>query len=592
MVDTSTAPVLAGGQANSLMAKGQNAFEWTRGVTDQPGVRRAMPAIVLVSAAVLGLMIYMFLSTPGMVNLNTGLPENEKASALELLTSQGITAQLDPETGQLQVIKADFHKARMALAAEGLPAGTPDGLSTITDMPMGTSRSVESARLRRMHELDLARSISEIKVITQARVHLALPERTAFVRDTQPPRASVFLQVAPGNTLGQSQVEAIVSLVSTSIPGMPRANVSVVDQTGRLLTNGSDDAITQMSDQQSRQRIEMEELYRNRIEALITPIVGLGNAAVQVTLDMDFTRSEVMNEQFSPNQTALRSEQKMNEESKSGKAGGIPGAISNTPPAEADLAANQPGEGRLNAGDVTNTSSSSTRNYEVSRRVETIQPPSSKITRVNAAILLRAPTSADPTEPAMLPEAVLREIEALARTAIGFSDDRGDTITVSSSPFIDTFDVYEAPWYKADWLPTVGRILAQLVALAIVILGIIRPLLSRLLPKPMDYGLSPALAETVEVGEGDTLSTLRARLEGQDAPEMAGGSAGGEGGRPAKGKGKGTALPVGPEVEMLKNEAVTYEEKVALLRHLAEVESARVAAVFELMIERDKEITP
>lgn len=586
MVDTSTAPVPAGGQKNELVAKGEAALAWTKGVTDQPGIRRAMPAIVLVSAAVLGLMVYMFLNTSGQVALNTPLPDADKNAAVELLNGQGIKAAINSENGQITVPKGDLYKARMALAAEGMPAGTPDGLSTITDMPMGTSRSVESARLRRMHELDLARSISEIKAITQARVHLALPERTAFVRDTQPPRASIFVQVAPGHTLGQNQVDAIVSLVSTSIPGMPRNNVSVVDQTGRLLTNNTEDAYTAQTDQQTRQRVELEELYRQRIETLIMPIVGLGNAAVQVTLDMDFTRSEVMNEQYNPNQNALRSEQSMLEESSSPKAGGIPGAVSNTPPKEVDLEKTQPGTGRSESGTVDNRSSSSTKNYEVSRRVETIVPQASRITRISAAVLLRAPTSADPTEPAVLPEAVLREIEALTRTAVGFDQERGDTITVSSSPFIDTFDVYEAPWYKADWLPQVGRILAQLVALAIVILGIIRPLMSRLLPKPMEYGISPALADTVEVGEGDTLSTLRARLNGQDSAE--GGSADGKDGKSKKPK--GDVVPRGPENELLKNEAATYEEKVTLLRHLAEVESARVAAVFQQMIERDKEI--
>ena len=587
MVDTSTAPVPVNGQKNELVAKGEAALAWTKGVTDQPGIRRAMPAIVLVSAAVLGLMVYMFLNTSGQVALNTGLPDSEKTQAIELLNGQGIAATINSANGQIEVPKGDLYKARMALAAEGLPAGTPDGLSTITDMPMGTSRSVESARLRRMHELDLARSISEIKSITQSRVHLALPERTAFVRDSQPPRASVFVQVAPGHTLGQSQVDAIVSLVSTSIPGMPRCNVSIVDQTGRLLTNNTEDEFTAQTDQQTRQRIEQETLFRQRIEALIMPIVGLGNAAVQVTLDMDFTRSEVMNEQYNPNQTALRSEQSMLDESSNGKAGGIPGAVSNTPPKEMDLDAEQPGAGSKSNETLQNRSSSSTKNYEVSRRVETIVPQSSRITRVNAAVLLRAPTSADPTEPAVLPEAVLREIEALTRTAVGYDESRGDIITVSSSPFIDTFDVYEAPWYEAEWLPRVGRILAQLVALAIVILGIIRPLMSRLLPKPMEYGISPALADTVEVGEGDTLSTLRARLAGQDAPEGAA-----EGKKNGKSdKAKGDVVPRGPESELLKNEAATYEEKVTLLRHLAEVESARVAAVFQQMIERDKEIS-
>lgn len=201
---------------------------------------------------------------------------------------------------------------------------------------MGTSRQVEAARLRRMQELDLARTIAELRPVRAARVHLALPERTAFVRDTEPPRASVVLELAPGLALDPAQVRAIVSMVAAAVSDMPRGNVSVVDQIGTLLTASETDPFEEEASRQLAHQRRMERVYRERVMALLTPMVGAGNAAVEVTLEMDFSRSEVTNEQFSPN-TALRSEQSTQSQSTGATAGGIPGAVSNTPPPEPDL---------------------------------------------------------------------------------------------------------------------------------------------------------------------------------------------------------------------------------------------------------------
>jgi flagellar M-ring protein FliF len=207
------------------------------------------------------------------------------------------------------------------LASEGLPTSMPDANAVLTELPMGASRSVEGARLRQAQELELARSINEISAVAQARVHLALPEKSAFLRDTQPPRASVFLQLAQGRMLEPSQVEAIVNLVSTSVPGMARGDVAVVDQMGRLLSRGSDDPAAVVSDRQLQHRLEVEKLYRERIEAMLTPIAGPGNLSVQVTVDMDFTQSQITEERVDPTGTALRSEQSELVESASRRRG-------------------------------------------------------------------------------------------------------------------------------------------------------------------------------------------------------------------------------------------------------------------------------
>lgn len=444
----------------------------------------------------------------------------------------------------------------MLLATQGLPQGATDGMTAIDEMPMGTSRQIEAARLRRMQELDLARSIQELRPVRAARVHLALPERSAFVRDSQPPRASVFLELAPGMPLDQAQVRAIVSLVAAAVPDMPRSNVSVVDQTGTLLTSPEEDPVQAEADRQMQHQRRLETVYRDRVLALLTPIVGVGNAAVEVTVDMEFTRSEITSEEYLPD-TALRSEQSSSQQTGGSSAGGVPGAVSNTPPTEAKLV-----EATTQAGKsgTTNSSTSSTRNYEVSRRVETRQPQTARINRVHAAVLLHRLPAPLPTEgdtATATPDAVpLEEIEALTRSAIGFDDTRGDIVTVASAPFVVTPSMIPADhWYDAAWLPTLGRTLAQLALFGIIVLGVVRPLLNRLLPPVgataatgMTYG------DAIEVPRGESLSALRQRLE--------------------------TAAPNAEDL----NGAITYEEKIDLLRQMAGSETNRIAGVFKSMI--------
>jgi flagellar M-ring protein FliF len=556
----STLPVQAGG--STLISRARLALSRADGFVAQPALRRALPAIALVVLVSLGLMAWLLLAPAERVALQSGLPEAEKARALDALTAGGINAQLDPSSGVLTVAAAEFHRARMLLATEGLPQANVDGLSVISEMPMGTSRQVESARLRRMQEMDLARSIMELQPVRSARVHLALPERSAFVRDQQPPRASVFLELAPGLTLSQAQITGIVSLVSTAVADMPAANVSVVDQSGALLTTEEQDPIQAEADRQMQHQQRLERHYRDRVLALLTPIVGVGNAAVEVTLDMDFTRSEVTNEEYLPD-TALRSEQSTNQQTNGSAVGGIPGAVANTPPNEAELAADA--QGQSDTRSTTNSSSSMTRNYEVSRRIETRQPQTAQIMRVHAAVLLhQMPAALDESgQPLEAPQTPpMSEIEALAKSAIGFSTERGDVVTVTSAPFVATASLMPvAKWYEASWLPDLGRILAQLVILGIIVLGVVRPLLDRLLPAATAEGAAAGMVygDAVEVPKGETLSSLRQRIE--------------------------TSAPSADDL----NDAITYEEKIELLRHMTSSETNRIAGAFKAMLAPPKE---
>ncbi len=554
------------------MSQASGALSQVSVMARQPAVQRALPAIVLVTLLGIGFLAWMFLTEPARTALYPGMAEADKAQVVEVLVGNGIDAVIDTTTGDVEVPANDYYRARMLLASAGLPASVPAGSDMLNDLPMGASRSVEATRLRQAQEFDLARSISEISAVQSARVHLALPERSAFLRDNQPARASVFLQLAQGRALDQGQVEAIVNLVSSSVPGMAREDVTVVDQMGRLLSRGTDDAGLGMSERELQHRVQIESLYRSRIEAILAPIVGPENLSVQVTVDMDFTKTETTAEVLDPDGTVVLSEQESLSENTQIQARGIPGAISNTPPPQAantpNAAANA--DAALAAATDTNAaaaaapastpgqssrSSQTVRNYEVSRTVTATQTPGAKVTRVSAAILI-AKTPTTEGEETTGPD--LSGLEELARSAIGFDERRGDSVTIQAQEFRPMEIPSISPTRGMTWLPDVLRQIAVVVGLAIVGLGVVRPILDRVLvPASATMELANNLqAAAIEVGEGETLSDVQKRLNTRRR-EL-------------------TDSVIGANV--------SREDKFAAIRQLASDDPARIASVLHRMM--------
>jgi flagellar M-ring protein FliF len=449
---------------------------------DQPALRRALPSVILVAAAALALLAWMVLRETPRATLYPGMAEAEKARVIETLAGSGIQAEVNSTSGDVTVPTADYHRARMALAAQGLPQSVPDGDTVLSDLPMGASRALENARLRQAHELDLARSIADIATVQGARVHLALPEKSAFLRDSHPPRASVFLTLAQGRVLDAGQVEAIVHLVSSSVPGLAQSDVSVIDQSGRLLSRGDEDDAGQLSERQLRHRVEVETLMRRRIEALLTPVVGIGNLSVEVTAALDFTRREMTEEIVDPQGNALRSEQLTDTISRDSAAGGIPGAVANTPPVQAELTADPTTlteTGDSSDANLRNRSTNTTRNYEISRTIANTTSEVGSVTRVSAAVVIRAPAGVDGAAGGLDP-ALLADLRQLIETVIGYDAARGDSVTIMAQPFAIPEMVIEEPGMNLDWVPAALREFGLIAVLAIVGLGVLRPLLLRL----------------------------------------------------------------------------------------------------------------
>ncbi len=549
-------------QAGSLVSQVSRIY-------NQPAFQRSLPTFVALAVATIGLGTYLWMQSPQRTTLYAGLPEAEKSRVLDALRNSGVNVALDPVTGDVLVPTENYHSSRMTLAAQGLPQSAATGYDQLDSIQMGSSRSVEAARLKQSQELELARSISEIDLVISARVHLALPDKEVFVRQQAEPTASVFIQLARGRSLGKSQINAILHLVSASVPSLNKENVSVVDQNGNLLSRSSGSTESRLSNDQLEHRVRLEDIYRTRVTSMLAPIVGAGNINAQINLDIDYTRSEVTEEIVDPNGNALRSEQSTSDRTMAAQAKGIPGALANQPPAAANLQTQSTANGGNE--EMRSQSSSEVKNYEVSRTVSSKMNPSNVIRKINAAVLVREQTIMDPETglptTQKMTEGELLQIEKLVADAIGIDEERGDSLTVSSAPFVSELsDSVKIEWYEKPYMRSIINQGGFVLILGIVILGVVRPLLNRILIPITVPGMAGAPGsedeidlDQIEVGEGESLEDIKAKLKPKKASISA---------------------------EMLDT-ANTYDDKVAVIRMIVSDEAGRVSAVFKSMMSRD-----
>ena len=570
MAEATTGNNLAGlNQGTGIVSRISSSISNVRKMTSDPAVQKSVPLIFGVIVAFIGLIVFFTMQKSDMTTLFASLPESEKANVIQTLKQNGVDVSLNPSTGEVIVPVKDYHESRMLLAGEGLPSSVPDGYDTLGDMPMGTSRSVEAIKIKQSLEAELARSVNHISGISSARVHLAIPEKTVFAREIALPSASVFVKLSNGRSLGRQQVQSIVHLVASSVPNLPSENITVVDQFGELLSKPSKDIATSASNEQMSQTMRLGEIYRSRIISLLTPIVGAGNLKAEINVDMNFTKREITEESVDPKGNALRSEQTSLDESANPEARGIPGALSNAPPLAPDLKTKVP-EGKDAGGSLKQRSQTSVKNYEVSRKVETTTAQYGEIKKIKAAVIIREKKIVTPeglvTFEKFSDEKLL-EIKSLVQEALGFDEVRGDSVTVTSSPFVDILEADVIPWYENESIKELAQQLATVLILAIVIFGALHPLLKRVLV-PAGYTSGPgAMAaddiddadEKIEVQEGESLEDIKAKL-----------------------KPKKSAI----SAEMLDT-ANTYDDKVAVIRMIVGDEAGRVSSVFKGMMEQD-----
>src|SRR5690606_22500048 len=351
---------------------------------------RQLGLFALVAAVIaLGLWLFFWTQKPDYVPVFAGLDARSTAEASDLLRTAQIPYRIDSGSGALSVESDQIGKARLALAAAGLPAAEGGGFEMLQgDQGFGTSQFVESARYQHALETELARTIANLRPVREARVHLAIPKPSAFTRQKDPASASVVLHLGNGSVLETGQVNAIVHLVANSIPQLSPESVTVVDQFGRMLSNPDPDSESAMGAKRFEQQQRQEAVYVQRIQELLAPLAGPGRVSAQVSVDMDFSQTEQAREQYGPEPAIVRSEQI----SESGDIGprppqGVPGAAANTPEAAAAAAeaAQAPAPATADGGQGSRTA---VRNYEIDRTLTHTRQAPGRITRVTAAVLV------------------------------------------------------------------------------------------------------------------------------------------------------------------------------------------------------------
>ena len=533
-----------------------------KGLAAQPAVAKALPAIMLVAVLGIAAMLWMAFSAPPARDLFHGLPDEDKAAVAQALQSAGMAYTIDRETGALSVSETDYHQARMLLASQGLPKSAPDGDALISNLPLGASRAVEGQRLRGARELDLARTIEAIDAVQSARVHLAVEAQSVFLRDRSEPAASVMLRLASGRALSDAQVQAIVHLVASSVPGLAPDGVSVVDQNGRLLSSAGGDGLADASNKQIAVQSRIEERYREALTTLLTPIVGEGNFTAEVHADVDFTETHATREGFPKEESALKAEEgAWTAAVPEPAAEGIPGALSNEAPAAAMVAA-APGEeiaadaagaaGATAMAETAKRTENYTRSFAVGREVSVTRQQPGQVKRLSVAVALKNPEGGRPRS-----KEDLAALEALVKGAVGFDQARGDVVALSARSFAPVEEA-SAVWWQAGWVAMLARNLTALALAALVIFGIGRPLLRK------GGAALSRRAETAQAGKKAMGGEIAAALaiQARDDPE---------------------GMVTLGMIEM----APTYEARAALIRNFVRQDPARAALVVRDLIRAD-----
>ncbi|MEH6447905.1 MAG: flagellar basal-body MS-ring/collar protein FliF [Oleispira sp.] len=467
----------------------QNVHPVVAGFNKLSIVRQAAMLGGFALAIALTIAIFIWSKEPNFKPLINRMQDYNAQEIIEVLQREGIDFEIDP-TSQILMVRADeLHDARLKLASASLIDDKTVGLELLdNESNLGTSHFIETARYRRGLEGELARTIASVQAIRNARVHLAIPKQSVFVRDHRKPRASVFLELYAGAALHKDQVEAIVNLVSSSISEMDKGAVSVVDQKGNLLSKIENDSQGLLATKQLQYTERVEDSISSRVNSILKPVLGVENYKAEVSADIDFTVVEQSEETFNPDLIAVRSEQLINEQKTSGAEGGIPGALTNQPPG----AANAPEQIDPATGQPftpMDKRSETTRNYEVDRTLSYKQQQVGRIRRVTVAVVIndKEALNAETGEMQFVPwaEGDLDRLEILVKDAVGFNAARGDSVNVINSPFmgknevsLGTPEFWTQPWF---W-EIMKQVLAGLFLL-VLIFGVIRPTINSIANK-------------------------------------------------------------------------------------------------------------
>jgi len=484
-----------------------------------PATRKMGLAAALAASIALIVGLLLWSSAPEYKVLFSNL--SEKDAGTITTTLQQMNAPYKTEAGGTLLVPADqVYDLRFKLAAQGLPKGGAVGFELMDSPTLGMTQFQEQIAFQRGMEGELARTVQALSPVESARVHLAIPKPSVFIRDKQQPSASVLVNLHPGRTLDPGQVQSIVHLVSSSVPELSPNNVTVVDQAGNLLTNKSDSASALGLNSNQLDYVRMvERNYAQSIEAIVSPIVGDGNVKAEVRADLDFSVSEATSETFRPNPTpdaqAVRSLQSVEDINRTGnQAQGVPGALTNQPPGPATAPLNAPpganagpntGAGQGEGG--SSSRKENTTNFELDKTIRHTKEPLGRIKRLSVAVVINYKAGATDengvaTKPVPLPPAELEQINNLVKESMGYSQQRGDTVNVVNAAFTDSKVELDIPlWKDPDNVSMAKALLKNLLIFGLafyLVFGVLRPILRDMTKAPP----APEKSSEEATGEG------------------------------------------------------------------------------------------
>jgi len=536
-----------------------------------PATRQLMLLVGVALAVAIGVGVVLWSRGPNYALLYAGLDSKDAAAVTQALQAGNTPYTLSADGSSISVPASDLAAVRLKLASQGLPQGSAGTTVPGADSPFGMSDLAERTRYQQMLETDLGNTIGGLQSVRSARVHLALPKPSAFIRDNRQASASVLLTLYPGRQLDQSQVAAIVHLVASSVPELDAKQVSIIDQQGQLLTISDPDSASAIGDSRLRLATRLENTYAQRVEDLLTPLVGPGRVRAQVSAEMDFSQTEKATETYDHEHPALRSEQTNSEQHHDvAQSNGVPGALSNQPPnTVAQPSAARPNAGKPGAANAataqasapSSASSSATRNFELDRTVSHVSDPAGRLARLSIAVLVdNKPVGTDPNKSVPFTQQELQHLTDLTKNAIGFDEKRGDSVSVINQPFhqnpADEKLPQEPFWQRPGMMDLIKQGVGVLIAL-IVGFVFLRPMLKGLLKGPAPV-MQPALAGPIP--------TVSVRLTDDDDDERA----------PESGRSR-----------LGSPQAMAYEQRIGLARRMVAENPKQVAQVVKNWVGED-----
>ncbi|MEJ2608574.1 MAG: flagellar basal-body MS-ring/collar protein FliF [Candidatus Thiodiazotropha sp.] len=554
--------------ANVTPDQGMNEPPSGSRIQDNPIVRQIAVMVGIAASVALGVAVVLWTQKPSYRPLFGNLPHKDAIEVAQALQQAGIEYEVDQANGIVMVPSSLLQEARMKLAGQGLPQSSSTGFELMQeDTGFSTSRLLETARYQRAIEGELARSIMTLTNVESARVHLASPKQSVFIRKRKFPSASVVIKLYSGRNLEKGQVDAITHLVASSVPELDVSNVTVVDQKGRLLSAKKDSREMQISSSQFEYSRGLEEHYKQRIEDILAPMIGRENLRAEVTADVDFTYVEQTQEYYNPDVNALRSEQINEQQSVLSEIQGVPGALSNQPPAAANAPQQATGSMAGDAGGApVNSSKRATRNFELDKTISHTRLPSSRLRRLSVAVVINDRYQAG-EDGALVPiertaEEITR-ISNLVKEAVGFDMQRGDRVQVISEAFYipqAPEPLPETPIWEENWFWDLVRQVGGALLFLLLVFGVLKPTMTRL---TRQVAVAPTNQAMAVAAGGD---------EGGMANMQGGGDAGMFGGDDSS-----LQLP-GPR---------SYEKTLDAARTMIEEDPKRVAQVVKKWILED-----